>query len=204
MVVDRQHLHGPTVPMASRRPVEDQLHDLAALTGGEGEGADLLPAAGEREVVDARPVDALFDDELEDTRQLRSVQLLDREADADLHARVPTALQAGEGLLEGALLPADAVVDGGEAVEADVHVLEPGFPDLPRRRLVDQRPVRGEHRPYPPAARIPGEVEEVGAKEALAPEKITVGTPIPARSSRSASPSAVDSSSWKARVRALA
>ena len=110
-------------------------------------------------------------DQLQHAGQVAGVVLGHREAHPHLHAQSGAQAQAGQRAVEGAVEAAELVVGLADAVEADSHVVEVGGGDGVDVGGVDQRAVGRQAHVEAHLLGPPGDLEDVGPQQRLAPRQ---------------------------------
>ena len=141
------------------------------LAGG-GEMRVLAPvdvaAPGVVEVREVELLRALFAHQRQQCGQVVRVHGRHGEAQAHLHAPRAQEAHGGQAAVKRAVQPAEFVVRGLEAVQADAHVVKTGSGHAVGHGLVNQRAVGGQADVKAHALRARGNVEQVGAHQGLA------------------------------------
>ena len=168
MVVDREDLGRAALVEPLLRTVHDQADGLARLLVGQVLFDHLGTAAGIDQVIEARAVDAVCLHEVEDVVDLFPVVLVDREAQADLDARILGVLEALERRVEGALHAAETVVGFGISVERDADVGQADLGEAACELGRDQSTVGGDDDAHAAVLRMLHELDQIGAHARLA------------------------------------
>ncbi len=127
-----------------------------------------VAAAGIDEVREVELVETLRLHEVEHGGQAFDIALGDGEAQADLDAVLPEQADALKRGVVGARDAAEPVVDGADAVQAHADIVVADLGDALGRRLVDQRPVRGQADIEAHCLRPGRDGEDVGPQQWLA------------------------------------
>jgi hypothetical protein len=146
--------------------LEDDVQRVTALFVGEI--VALLAPPGIDQVIEAGAVDVLRFDEIEDAVEVLVIVAGQFKAQAYPLLYCLAVAETFHGLVEGAHLAAEFVVDLADAVEADAHVGEAEILDALRDIAGDKRAVGGQRRADSQLDSMLDQLKEVLAHERLA------------------------------------